>query len=118
MPRLILSDMQTSRLVGVGVQSVCHVHTIIEWVEEVRIPHIGYWYLWQRIQYPVKYLMVLISMWHEGRDINLWCHGREIVIDLCNWKNGEEGRDMLVNLWHSGSLLITCLLCSDDLHKL
>jgi hypothetical protein len=43
-----------------GVEGISHVHAVTERIE-VGVHHVGHWYFWQRIQYPIEDLVTLIS---------------------------------------------------------
>lgn len=115
-PDLLVMEMcgQVDRGV-IGAQGICHVHGVTERVEEVGVPDVRYWYFWQGVQYAVEYL---ISLWHDREHISFCRNGACIVMErLWSWQCGRDVY-MLMDLGHSGSLFISCLLCSYDLHQI
>src|SRR6185312_4007082 len=100
----------------VGAEGICHVHGVTKRVEEVGVPHVGYWYLWQGVEYPVEYL---VGLGHKCEHVSFWCNGGCIVMEhLWSWQCGGSDVHVLMDLRNSGSLFISRLLCSYDLHEI
>lgn len=115
-PRLLVMEMRCQGDRVVGAQGICHVHGVTKRVEEVGVPHVSYWYLWQGVQYSIEYL---ISLGHHCQHIGFWCNGGCIVMEyLWSWQQCGGDMHVLMDLWHSSGLFIPRLLCSYDLHEI
>lgn len=105
---------QVDRGVIGGAQRIRHVHGVTERVEEVGVPHVRHWYLRQGVQYAVEYL---VTLWHDREHTSFCCDGACIVMErLWSWQCGRDVH-VFMDLRYSGGLLISCLLCSYDLHQ-